>query len=266
MIVSGPISPKNAEIARLRELARQRRARSEAGRFLVEGTKLTIEALRSELAVCDVWVDADHDLDPILQQCLDDAALHPRLVGRGGVARFASTTSPQPVVAEVEVPTPDTTILNGATAVLVAADVNDPGNLGTLMRSALAAGFDAIVALGDTTDPFSPKSVRAAAGATFRLPVIVERSAADGFDLLTSAGLRVIGTRMTNATDCDQADLLSRVALVVGNEAHGLAVAFGDRVDDWVRIPMAGDVESLNVAMAATVLTYEVARQRRNSA
>lgn len=262
-----PMSSRNSEVARLRRLSRDRGARYEAGRFLVEGPKLVTEVLGSEMPVCAVYLDADDSLEPSVSAAIiaaaDERGVHTQWMGRGGIERISSTRSPQPVVAEVEfAPRPVDTIRPEST-VLVAVDVNDPGNTGTLIRSALAASLDAFVAVGDTADPFSPKAVRASAGASFRLPIHVERDAAAALSVLNAIGLMRIGTRMEGAEDCDRTDLTQPLALMVGNEAHGLTSALDGSIDRWVRIPMPGDVESLNVAMAATILTYEIARQRR---
>ena len=244
-----------SDIARLRGLSRNRRDRREAGRFVVEGHKLVAEVIDSPLTVHTVVADEDWD---------DGAALGAIPVPAHVLERIASTTSPQPVLAEVEIPDGSWDGLDGDAPVLVAADLNDPGNVGTLARSAEAAGFGALVALGDTADPWGPKTVRASAGALFRLPVVIERDVDAGLAQLGERGFRRIGTRMADATACDELDLTGPVALILGSEAHGLGTAHDAAIDDWVSIPMAGDLESLNVAMAGTILTYELARQRRS--
>ncbi len=243
-----------SDIARLRGLSRHRRDRHEAGRFVVEGAKLVAEVEASALDVLQVVVDEGSV----------DAYPGAVPVARHVLERIASTTAPQAVVAEVAIPTSGWDDLDGEAPVLIAADLNDPGNVGTLARSAEAAGFGALVALGDTADPWGPKTVRASAGALFRLPVVIERDVDAGLAQLDARGFRRIGTRMHDATPCDELDLTGPVALVLGSEAHGLGEAYSGAIDEWVSIPMAGDLESLNVAMAGTILTYELARQRRS--
>lgn len=259
-----PLSPRNSEVARLRALARERRARHEAGRFVVEGVKLVTEVLASDLIVYEAYGDAEWDPPASFLEALaaDDVEL--TAVSTRGIERIASTSSPQPVVAEVKLPTATFADLAAGSSLLAAVDVNDPGNVGTLARSAVAAGFDAVVCLGDTADAFAPKVIRASAGALFRVPVIVERDVATGLDAIAELQITRFGTRMIDATPCDQADLTSAVALVLGSEAHGLGAHHDERIDDWLSVPMPGDTESLNVAMAGTILAYEVARQRRS--
>jgi len=258
-----PLSPRNAEVARLRALTRDRRARHEAGRFVVEGIKLVAEVLASNLVVFEAYGDGDWEVPHQLQTALDADDVELTRVSTRGIERIASTNSPQPIVAEVGLPTAIWGELAADASLLVAVDVNDPGNVGTLVRSAVAAGFDAVVFLGDTADPFAPKVVRASAGALFRVPVVVERDARAGLQAIASRGLIRYGTRMTNAVACDEADLTGPVALVLGSEAHGLGDAHDQDVDEWLSIPMPGQTESLNVAMAGTIIAYEVARQRR---
>jgi len=244
-------------------LTRERRARSEAGRFVVEGIKLVTEVLQSDLVVLEAYADANWDPPADFREALaaDDVEL--TAVSTRGIERIASTNSPQPVVAEVRIPDANWGDLGDSPSVLVAVDVNDPGNVGTLARSAVAAGFDAVVCLGDTADPFAPKVIRASAGALFRVPVLVERDVRSGLQQIGQLSVTRYGTRMHDANPCDQADLRGSVAIVLGSEAHGLGDDVDDLIDEWISVPMPGETESLNVAMAGTILTYEVARQRR---
>lgn len=260
-----PLSPRNSEVARLRALARDRRARHEAGRFIVEGIKLVTEVLASDLVVFEAYADAAWEPPYDFREALraDDVEL--TQVSFRGIERIASTNSPQPVVAEVKIPRTQWSDIADGASLLVAVDLNDPGNVGTLARSAVAAGFDGIVCLGDTADPFAPKVIRSSAGALFRVPVIVERDVADGLAQVGERGVIRYGTRMADATPCDEADLTGPVALVLGSEAHGLGQAHADHIDSWLSVPMPGETESLNVAMAGTILAYEVARQRRSA-
>ena len=258
-----PLSPRNAEVARLRALARDRRARHEAGRFVVEGHKLVGEALASDVTVYDVYVADGWDPPPSLAAAISAADIDVTVVSERGIERIASTSSPQPVVAEALMQPSTYDDLPELPSVLVGIDLNDPGNVGTLARSAVAAGFDAVVCLGDTADPFAPKVIRAAAGALFKVPVIIDRDPLVGLQELGRRGIKRFGTRMAEATACDEAELTRSLALVLGSEAHGLGADQEAEIDAWLSVPMPGDTESLNVAMAGTILTYEVARQRR---
>ena len=176
--------------------------------------------------------------------------------------RVATTEAPQPVLAVVERRTASLDALDDASFVLVADRIADPGNAGTMLRSAEAAGVDAVVFTGGSVDVFNPKVVRSSAGALFAAPVVVDVSLEEVAERCRRAPrpLRVFGTSSHEGAAYDEVDLTAPVALVVGNEAHGLDSSAP--VDDWVTIPHRGRAESLNVAMAATVLVFEAARQR----
>jgi RNA methyltransferase, TrmH family len=146
--------------------------------------------------------------------------------------------------------------LTTAGFVVVADAVADPGNVGTILRSAEAAGADAVVLTAGSVDAFNPKAVRASAGALFHVPVVLVESIAD----VGAAGLRVVGTSSHRGRSYSDVDWTGRVAVVLGNESHGLADDAA--VDEWVTVAHRGRAESLNVAMAATVLAFEIARQR----
>lgn len=178
----------------------------------------------------------------------------------GVLERVAATVTPQPVLAVfpmLDVPAVPT---NGR-FVVVMADVRDPGNAGTVLRSADASGADAVVCCGGTVDPYNPKTVRASAGSLFHVPIVVERDAAAALDALTR--YRRVGAVVQGGEDYTDYDWTQPSALVLGNEAAGL----GDDLvlDARVVIPMHGRAESLNVGMACAVLCFEAARQRRTT-
>ncbi len=174
-----------------------------------------------------------------------------------GVAeRIAATDTPTGLFTIVAIPSVDAGLLERAGFVVVADGVGDPGNLGTMLRSAEAAGVDAVVLTPGTVDPFNPKVVRASAGAIFHVPVV-----AATIDHVRAAGLRIVGTSSHRGTAHTDADWSGRLAIVAGSEAHGLPAEAP--IDAWVRIEHRGRAESLNVAMATTVICFEAARARR---
>jgi TrmH family RNA methyltransferase len=174
-----------------------------------------------------------------------------RWLAPGVLERVASTETPQPVLAVVRMPDPAPAV-TGHERVVVCAGIADPGNLGTILRSAEAAGFDAVACTPGTVDPYSPKTVRASAGALFHVPVLVDCDPA-------SLGLPLIGTKAEGGQPYTSADLTGPLALIVGSEAHG--VPDDVHVEQWISVPHAGRSESLNAAMAATLVVFEVRRQ-----
>jgi RNA methyltransferase, TrmH family len=235
----------NAKVQRLRRLLGHRRTRADDGAFVVEGRQLVGEVIDAGWEIEAEFVAAG--TTPI-------SAGEVFVLAAGVIERVASTESPQPTLAVVRIPSSH---LDLATAdfVLVVDRIADPGNLGTILRSAEAAGVDGVVLTAGSVDPFNPKVVRASAGALFRVPVLDADVAS-----VRDAGLRIIGTSSHRGSAHTDADLTGRIALVVGNEAHGLPDDLA--VDEWVTIRHRGRAESLNVAMAATVLCFEACRQR----
>lgn len=267
------LSARNSRVAEIRALARQRRARAESGRFVVEGPKLISEALLAGAVdgapyrVDAVFVDAADGwtTDNNVAAINDAMELGVEIfeLEAGLIDRIGASKSPQPIVAVVEGEAASFSALpENCQLVLAAVDINDPGNMGTLIRSAVAAGADAIVSLGQSVDVFSPKTVRSSAGALFHVPVIADKDAHHGLDQLGAHGLIRLGMAGQERQSLIETDLTRPVAVVVGSEAHGLPSTLSTRIDEWVSIPMAGPTESLNVAMAATIVVYEVLRQR----
>lgn len=176
------------------------------------------------------------------------------------------TVTPQPVAAVApidDVPLDQALGSMQLDQALVLVGVGDPGNLGTLLRSADATGVGLVVCSDNTVDPYNPKSVRASAGALFRLRVVRDAVATDTVAALRSGRLRCIGTVVRDGTPYDQIDLTRPWAIVLGNEAHGLPAIVQRQLDELVTIPMRGPAESLNVGMAGTVVCFEALRQRR---
>jgi RNA methyltransferase, TrmH family len=241
-----PLGLSNPKIKRLRRLLGRRSARLEEGAFVVEGAGLVADA-----AACGWAIEAQF-VAPGGEAVALAAPAFP--LAHGVIERVASTESPQPVLAVVRMRHVSTDALALARFVVVADRLADPGNAGTILRSAEASGADAVVLTPGSVDVYNPKVIRASAGALFRIPVI----GAD-IDAVRAAGLRLFGTSSHRGQDYRHVDVAGRVALVFGNEAHGLPD--DAPIDEWVTIPHAGRAESLNVAMAATVLCFEVARR-----
>ena len=184
----------------------------------------------------------------------------------GVLEKVGTTRTPQPVLAVAARPEVGRAALARDGLVLVALAVADPGNLGTLVRSAEAAGAAAILLGPGSVDAYNPKVVRASAGAIFGIPVVDAESegwtAVEALDALGELGRQRLGATAGRGTPHTEVDFGRPTAVVLGNEAHGIDPAVESRIDDHVQIAMAGPAESLNVAMAATILCFESARQR----
>ncbi len=204
--------------------------------------------MAADLEIVDVFVEPVIDLWADLGVSVSAPVW---TVGDGVLAKVGSVVTPQGVMATARIPE-IAPVADGDFAVELAG-VADPGNAGTIVRTAVAAGAQAVVFSPESVDPWNPKTVRASAGALFRAPL-----AATG-----PKGER-IGADPHRGDPYHQADLTGPLTLVVGNEAHGLdQLDQTAAIDRWVSIPMAESVESLNVASATAILCFEIARQRR---
>ncbi|MDP9404139.1 MAG: RNA methyltransferase [Actinomycetota bacterium] len=229
---------------------------------MVEGTRAVREALGAGVQLHAVFAGPGAPPDVVERASATGAAVHH--VEPGVIERVAPTVTPQPLLAVAGQLDVALEALAGARLLVVAVDVHDPGNLGTVLRSAEAAGVDGVVCCGSHVDVYNPKTVRAAAGALFHVPLVVGGDPLEVLQRIGEWGTRRLAAVARGGTDHTEVDLRGHLALVLGSEAAGLSEAvLGEGVDDRVTIPMAGRAESLNVGMAAAVLCFEAARQRR---
>ncbi|MDR3754241.1 MAG: RNA methyltransferase [Terracidiphilus sp.] len=252
--------------ARLKELRKVLAAagRSAHGRVGIEGPHLLEEALRAGLRVTTVFIAReDERLLSALRVPPETEIL--RLPAKLLDSALATET-PQSIAALVE--PPDWTwahILDarpkGAELVVVLAGIQDPGNLGTILRSAEAFGATGVVCLPGTVSAWNAKAVRASAGSVFRVPLLAV-SERECLEELHGAGVRILATTVRGAQPVELVDLAGPVALIIGNEGNGVSDELAEKADARITIPCPGSVESLNAAVAASVLLYEAARQR----
>jgi RNA methyltransferase, TrmH family len=250
--------------ARLKELRRAlNRFGREGGKLQgIEGPNLLEEALRAGLRLPYVFVAQE------MQQLLDGIPLGAEtevlLVPRILLNAALSTESPQPVAALVE--PPDWTWVHvlgrrKAPLLVVLAGIQDPGNLGTILRSAEAFGVDGVVSLPGTVSCWNQKAVRASAGSVFRLPLI-SSSVDECLMRLREAGVRVFTTVLRGGTPAHDANLAAPSAILIGNEGSGVPDEIALEAEGAITIPCPGPVESLNASVAAGVLLYEASQQR----
>jgi TrmH family RNA methyltransferase len=258
-----PIGARHHTMQRLRRLSRRRSARTDEGAFVIDGPTLLAEALDAGVAVDEVV--AEPGCPPAV---LDRAAAAGAVVHRtreGMLARVVDTMTPRAMAAVArfgDVAAAEAARAAGPLA-LVLVGVADPGNAGTLLRSAEAAGAGAVLFCAGSVDPYGPKCVRSSAGSVFRLVVARDLAAAEALAAVGEAGATIVATVALGAQPYDAVDLARPVALVLGSEAHGLPAGLAAAVDTAVTIPMQGRTESLNVGMAGTILCFESLRQRR---
>ncbi|SCL30363.1 RNA methyltransferase, TrmH family [Micromonospora pallida] len=270
--VPGPFTPRTPRVAAARRLHR-RRDRDATGRFLAEGPQAVREALTRPGLVVELFgtpaaLDRYRDLaaraataDVPVSEVTDEA-----------LAALAETVTPQGLVAvcrHLDVPL-DRALAAAPRLVAVLAGIRDPGNAGTVLRTADAAGARAVVFAGDTVDPYNGKCVRASAGSLFHVDVVRAADSGEVVAALRAAGLAVLATTGYGDSDLDDlADagrLAAPTAWLFGAEAHGLPDELTAAADSRVRVPLHGQAESLNLAAAAAVCLYASARAQRSPA
>lgn len=252
------LSYTNPNVQHLRRLLGRRSLRHGDRQFVVEGPLPAAEAVAAGWTCLAQYVPEGSGTAVSGAGPVSELAV-------GVLERVGSTKSPQAPLVLVEMRSTDMVeVLNAASFVLVLDRLTDPGNLGTILRSAEAAGADAVVLTPGSADAYNPKTVRASAGALFHVPVLLA-----GVDDVAATGLRTIGTSSHDGegrtvVPHTEADLSGRIAIVLGNEAAGLPAEWTDDdgpIDAWIGIRQHGRSESVNVAMASTVLAFEVARR-----
>jgi TrmH family RNA methyltransferase len=244
---------------------RDARARREQGAFVLEGPRVVEAALDRGATLETVYLapGADRAFAPLVER-IQGAGIRIEHLKEGVLERISTTVTPQPALAVASQIARPLEELADEGMLLVLVSVQDPGNAGTLIRSAEASGAAGVVCCGNSVDPHSPKVVRSSAGAIFGLAIAEGDDPVEVLAALGARGRRRIGTAARGGDPPDRIDLTGPIALVLGNEARGVPASLRDHLDAEVTIPVSGPaVDSLNVAMAGTVLCFEAARQRR---
>jgi TrmH family RNA methyltransferase len=261
----------------------KRSARRSERAFVAEGAELLRSALDAGVPVESVYVSPAGGDDAAVQEVCrraTDAGVRVFPLASGVLERVADTVTPQPVLAVLPMladpdpedePAPDAGADSATTPwppgpsslVVVLVDVRDPGNAGTVLRAADAAGASGVIFAAESVDPYNPKTVRASAGSIFHVPFAVRGDPAVVARSLTGAGFRTLATVVRGGEDYARLDWSVPTAVFFGNESSGLDPTLSAVLDGTVGIPMAGRAESLNVGVASAVVAFEAFRQRR---
>ncbi|MGH9044922.1 MAG: TrmH family RNA methyltransferase [Acidimicrobiales bacterium] len=231
---------------------------------MAEGVEVVRAGMSAGISPEALFVAAEHAHDHEVETLASLAAergVRCQLLAPGVAANVASTVSPHPAFGIFAMIDTEAASLGTVDLAVVLAEVRDPGNAGTILRSADAAGVDAVLMCG-SVDPFNPKTVRASAGSIFHVPLVVMGGADEAISTLHARGLEVFAAASVGV-DYTSLDLRGPHGFVLGNEAAGLAPQVRDLADATVAIPMAGQAESLNVGVACALLCFESLRQRR---
>ena len=259
-------SGDNSRIRLVRKLA-TRKGRAAEGRFAVEGRNLVTEVLEKDLDVDFIMIPAGaaDDAPDFIRKCIDSPDVTVCEVPAREFAGLTDAENGIGMLAVVRLREYGPDILDGLRPddnVLVLDRIQDPGNMGTLIRTAVAAGYKAIVAMSGTVDIYSPKVLRATAGMVFEIPVIYVTGEDRLKEILRRSGRRIAVTAVDGGVPYYEEDLSKGIALIIGNEGSGVSGAMIEMADVKVTLPMRGRIESLNAAVAAAILMYEAVRGR----
>ncbi len=252
-------SNHNPKIKLVRALLSRARDRREAGAFVVEGVRLVEEAANSNWPMRFVLYDeslSERGMSKV--ESLTSQGVDAEEVSTSVMKAMSETENPQGILAVLE--SIQLPITNNPSFILIPDQIRDPGNLGTLLRSAAATGAQAVLVPPETTDAFAPKVLRSGMGAHFKLP-IQSMSWDEISEVIKSAGLQVLIADM-DGQSCWEIDLTKPVALVIGSEAEGASESARKLANQKISVPMSGEMESLNAGVAGSVLMFEVVRQR----
>lgn len=241
---------------------KQKKYRQQRGEFLAEGLRTAEEAVAFKAAQ-QLFYTATED-ERTLRLLEQAAAMQVKLVcvSEAVMKKIADTETPQGIIAVCRMQEqPLEQLLASGRMLLVLDRVGDPGNIGTMLRTADAAGVGGIILLKGTADIYAPKTVRSSMGSLFHVPVLSGVAEQEFIDNAKKAGYQLLVTALDGADNLYQADLKGRLAFVMGNEAGGVSATLLQQADKRVFIPMRGKAESLNVAMAAGIVMFEAMRR-----
>lgn len=254
-------SAGNAQVKNVIQLNQKAKARREQGLFVAEGRKMFREAPRSWIH--KVYVSSTAAEDETLGKELQ--GLSWEVVEDKVFRQMSDTKTPQGVLSLLKIPSysPETLFSRENPLLILLEDLQDPGNVGTIVRTAEGAGADGILLTKNTADLFNPKVIRSTMGSIYRMPFYQIENQEALLAVLKERSIRSFAAHLKGERSYDREDYRGGSIFFIGNEGNGLSQELSAKADCLIQIPMAGQVESLNAAMAAGILMYEAARQRR---
>ncbi|MCB0992152.1 MAG: RNA methyltransferase [Acidimicrobiales bacterium] len=252
------LAASNRRVVELRKLTNSRKARRDEQVFVVDGPRALSTLVAADAGVRAVFVDEQHPVESLPFELPDTTAVYE--LDRSVLASVAESKSPQGVLAVVELKMAALETVVAHPRVVVLDGVQDPGNVGAIVRAGAALGWGGVVVCSGCGDPWSPKAVRGSAGTIGLVDVLADIEVSDAIEALGVAGFTVVGADMNPSTEVTSIDPGQRLALVLGAEGAGLSAQARSAIDATVGIAMAPLVESLNVAVTAGILMHSLAR------
>lgn len=251
-------STGNSQVKQVAALVKKAKERKKTGLFVVEGRKMFQEAPKA-------WIEKVYVTERYIREYGELENSGWELVSEEVMHAMADTQTPQGILALVRQPSwnlPD--VWNGKNPhIILLETLQDPGNLGTILRAGEGAGITGVVMNRETADIFNPKVIRSTMGSVYRVPFVYTDDLREAVMEIKKQGIRLFAAHLKGKKDYDQEDYRKGCGFLIGNEANGLSDETAELADGYIKIPMAGNVESLNAAVAASVLMFEAARQRR---
>lgn len=255
-------STNNPQMKNLAQLLKKSKERRNQNCFVVEGTKMCMEAPRSWLH--RIYVSKSYLEKEEHRQALKDYSYE--VVEDKVFSAVSDTMTPQGILAVVEIPHYELEeLLSGnRTQLLILESIQDPGNLGTMIRTGEGAGMTGIIMNKTTADLFNPKTIRSTMGSIYRIPYLIAEDLPKTILELKQKGVSLYAAHLKGSCAYDEKDYRGACGFLIGNEGNGLTDEIANLADEYIKIPMEGQVESLNAAISASLLLYECHRQRRN--
>jgi TrmH family RNA methyltransferase len=257
-------SIENKQLKQIVQLNTKAKARKKAGLFVVEGVKMFLEAPIDW--IFKVYVSESFAASEAGKQALEEKGVAYEVVLESLFCKICDTLTPQGVLAVLKMPEwelSDCFPTDGRIPLLLVLDtVQDPGNLGTMIRTGEGAGLTGVIMNHTTVDLFNPKTIRATMGSIYRIPFVVTEDIPEVITKIKQKGVTGYAAHLKGRQDFFMEDYTEPTAFFVGNEGNGLSEEVAKLADTYVKIPMDGQVESLNAAVAASVMMYECKRQR----
>ncbi len=256
-------SSSNSKVKQVIQLKKKAKARAEAGVFLVEGFKMVEEAIN--FGIQEVFVSESKEEELLNQPGKVLQTLSYEVVSDKLFSQMSDTVTPQGILATVRMPkySMESIIARPKGHLVLLENLRDPGNLGTIIRSAEGAGATGVILSKESADIFNPKVIRSTMGSIFRVPFCYVEDFQGAMRKIKEHGITLYAAHLKGTKQYECFDYTKACGFLIGNEANGLTEETAKIADCLIRIPMAGQVESLNAAMAASILMFEVARQRR---
>lgn len=254
-------STSNRQVKNIIQLNKKSKARKEADVFIVEGIKMFLEAPREcieQVYVSESFLSKQENKDIL-------GGIHYEVLEDNVFLAASDTKTPQGILCIIKQfhNSIDDIIKNDRVHIILLEDLQDPGNLGTILRAGEGAGISGVILSSNCVDIYNPKTIRSTMGSIYRVPFVYVENLKDIVKLLKDNKIITYAAHLKESENYEKIDFTKPTAFMIGNEGNGLSDELSSMSDAYLKIPMAGKVESLNAAIAASILMYETARQRR---